>query len=373
MTPKLLEMMSGTRRDALAMVVRAGLRGVEPFYTAATVVRNLLYDRKLLATHALSRPVISIGNITSGGTGKTPVVRWLAGALQERGWQVAILSRGYKARPGEAGDEQIMLTHMLETPGTPFPIIAAHPNRVMLGRSIIQQNPHVQAIVLDDGFQHRRLRRDLDVVLIDASSPFGFEHVLPRGLLREPLSSLARADALLITHALHHDDAGRERLKNRLRHYNSRAPIFESIHEPVGLRSAAVRSSDAPDSPLDYLDGCRIFAFSGIGNPARFEQALRDAGALLCGVRRFPDHYDYSASDLEGLQTAAVETGARAMITTEKDWVKLQPLAKTSDSELPILRLDVSLRFLDDGEARLLELAIAAISAGMSAAARAQS
>src|SRR4051812_23350103 len=187
--------MNGTERGVAAMSLRALTSAIEPIYRGVVNARNARFDRGR-SVQRVDRPVISVGNITTGGTGKTPVVRWLADALRARGIQPAILMRGYKSAPGQTSDEQELLRSQL-----PSVVVHANPDRVAGAQEVLRDHPDVQAFILDDGFQHRRLHRDFDLVLIDATNPFGYDRLLPRGLLREPLAGLARAHAILITRA----------------------------------------------------------------------------------------------------------------------------------------------------------------------------
>src|SRR4051794_35567561 len=191
---------SGQQTGVGAALLRGVTRVLEPIYAAVVASRNRGYSAGIIASNRARRPVVSVGNITTGGTGKTPVVRWLADRLRERGMRPAVLLRGYKARPGERGDEQRLLDELLNPPGTASPVIVhANPDRLQGAKAVLRDHPDVDVFILDDGFQHRRLQRDFDLVLIDATTPFGYEHVLPRGLLREPLSGLSRASAFLLT------------------------------------------------------------------------------------------------------------------------------------------------------------------------------
>ena len=385
--------MSGAERGPAASALRAGLAVVEPFYAAAAAARNRSYDRRPDRARRLPRPVISVGNITAGGTGKTPVVRWLAERLRERGRHVAILSRGYKAAPGTFGDEQRMLDAMLNggagraAPGVrPGPRCACSPTPTATppARRPLRQHPETDVILLDDGFQHRRLARDLDLVLIRATEPFGFGHVLPRGLLREPLAGLRRAGAFVLTHADAVTAGEREWIEGELRRRHPGAPIYAAVHAPVALRAAPVGSAGndparagggnvGTEVPLDRLAPARVFAFCGIGNPGGFERELRGLCRQYAGHRWFPDHHAYSAADLREVRSAAARAGADVLVTTEKDWVKLAPLAdpalqgvgngRAAGSQLPLWRLDVAAQFLGDDGPRLLDQIATILSA----------
>src|SRR5205814_1694442 len=192
--------------------------------------RNSSYSRGILRSARAARPVISVGNITTGGTGKTPVVRWLASRLRDQGKHVAILLRGYKSAGAAGSDERELLDRLLNASTSDNPVIVhANPDRVAGAAETLQKHPDVDVFVLDDGFQHRRLQRDFDLVLIDATNPFGFGHVLPRGLLREPLGGLGRASALLITRCdqVAHEALGQ--VEQKLKWFAPAAPVLHSI------------------------------------------------------------------------------------------------------------------------------------------------
>src|SRR4051794_2790213 len=194
--------MGGEDRSIRASLLRGATAAAEPFYAVVAAARNRAFDAGLRKIHRLPRATISIGNITTGGTGKTPVVRWLAQRLRESGRRVAVLSRGYKAEPGKLGDEQLMLDHALNSSVEQQRVhIVANPDRVAGASEALRLRPETDVFLLDDGFQHRRAGRDLDVVLVSATNPFGYGRVLPRGMLREPLSGLRRAGAFIVSHA----------------------------------------------------------------------------------------------------------------------------------------------------------------------------
>ena len=196
---RILEVMSGQARGVGATLTRTLLAAAEPAYAGVMTARNRLFDRGAKRIHRLPRPVISIGNLTTGGTGKTPAVQWLVRALQERGHRPGILTRGYRKEAGAASDEEELLRESLGVP------VVANADRVRGAATLLERTPAVTTFVLDDGFQHRRVAREADVVLIDATNPFGYDHVLPRGLLREPVVGLARAHLVILTRV---DQAG---------------------------------------------------------------------------------------------------------------------------------------------------------------------
>ena len=230
--------MSGSRRGLGAGALRLVLAGVEPVYAGAMVVRNRLYDAGISRSRDLRRPVISIGNLTAGGTGKTPMVRWLANRLRIQGHRVAVLSRGYKSAAGELGDEQIMLDRLLNGPGVEAIIMWANPDRMAAAEAALKSDSSVDVFVLDDGFQHRRVARQMDIVLLSAPEPFGFGHVLPRGLLREPVRGLRRAHAVVITHADEVAESDLLAIEKCVRQIHPTVPIHRAAHQPGGLRSA---------------------------------------------------------------------------------------------------------------------------------------
>ena len=271
--------------------------------------------------------VISVGNITLGGTGKTPLVALLVKILQEREKKVAVLSRGYKRKgkgikivsdgkkilsnPQQAGDEPYLLARNLNT----IPVIVGK-DRVQAGRlAAARFTPDI--FLLDDGFQYLRLKRDLDIAVIDAANPFGNGHLLPRGILREPLSSLKRAHLFCLTRV----DQARKlgELENRLNTLNPKAPIVECIHSPCFLR----KLPDGPQVGLERVSGRRVVAFSAVGNPEGFEQSLVKLGARLVGRMRFKDHHRYRVKDLEQIIRLAQNSQAQMVVTTGKDSINL--------------------------------------------------
>jgi tetraacyldisaccharide 4'-kinase len=342
---------SGRERGLGAAALRGAARVVEPFYAAATRLRNWTFDARLRRAHAAPRPVVCVGNLTTGGTGKTPVVRWLADALRRRGHRPAVLMRGYgsdRADDGES-DERRLIEILLSDPALPPVPVIANPDRLAGAARAIEIDAGVSLLILDDGFQHRRLRRDFDLVLIDATNPLGHGRLLPRGLLREPLSGLRRATAMLVTHA---DETSLEELskiERTLRDHNAFAPLYRCRHVHHGF----VDALGLTHSP--QLAGRRYFAFCGIGNPEAFAWQLESAGGTRAGSHWFADHHAYTESDLRELRASARTAGADVMITTEKDWVKLAKLPPAPDPDPPIRRAVLGIEFFDDDGGKLLE------------------
>lgn len=307
------DLVSGRRRGWLAAGLRLLLSGAESPYRSVVRVRNALYDVGLAKSHQVGVPVISVGNLTLGGTGKTPAVRWLAEWFRNRDVRVAILSRGYKAQPGVRNDEAEELAAQL--PGVPH---LQDPDRVRAARRAVQDA--CQLILLDDAFQHRRLHRDLNIALVDALDPYGSEHVFPRGTLREPLAGLSRADVVALSRADAVSEAVRDSIRQRLLRYAPRALWLELTHRPLKLLAATGQRL-----PLDSLHGCRVAAFCGIGNPAGFRHTLQACGVETTACREFPDHHAYTERDLAALSDwAASWPQITALLCTAKDLVKIK-------------------------------------------------
>ena len=288
-------LVSGDRRGPIASTARGVLRLASVPYGWAVRRRNARFDAGRNVT-SLGRPVVSVGNLTVGGTGKTPVVAWLCRRLLAQGLTPAVLSRGYKAAAGQLADEQQLLAGLV---GGNL-LMEADPSRRLAADRLLERRPDVDVFVLDDGFQHRRAARDVDLVLIDATRPFGHDHLLPRGLLREPIESLHRATAVLITRCELGDAASvRARLPQGL-------PVFESRFE---LDVAGVNGRPA-------------VAACGIGNPAAFERGLRNAGVEVTKLLAFGDHHAFTAKDAAQIVDATAVGGTA--VVTGKDWVKLR-------------------------------------------------
>jgi tetraacyldisaccharide 4'-kinase len=290
-------------------------------YALVTALRNFLYDRGILPSFPVPAKVVSVGNLTVGGTGKTPFVEALARFFSEQGHRVAVVSRGYGRRgkkiltvsdgksfledPALTGDEPLLLARHL--PGVPVLVGA---DRVATARKAVESFGST-LILLDDGFQHRRLKRDMDVVTLRRGDPFGNGLVLPAGPLRERRKGLERADVIVLTGV-----KGSGGLKSGIPFEKSNPDrIVEATYEPMGWR----RFSEERHLPRGFLRGKSVFAFSGIGNPASFEATLIGLGVKSAGHRSFPDHHRYTASDWSRIRRRAESLGAEAVVTTEKD------------------------------------------------------
>ncbi len=325
--------LSGSRSGVLPSFVRGGLSLASPFYHAGVTLRNLAYDRGWKQSHSVDRPVISVGNITTGGTGKTPLVAWLVNELHKSQRTPVILSRGYRSLSGGENDEKRLLDQLC--PGT---VHVQNPDRVAAARQICRETSG-DVIVLDDGFQHRRLVRDLDLVLIDALNPWGYGKLLPRGLLREPKSSLSRADVVIMTRADQINEETRDSLKTEISRW---ADLFiaECAFEPTSLVSFS-----GSEKTFAEVDSESVGAFCGIGNPAGFRRTLCRMGLPVTEnrFRIFPDHHDYSEQDIIELKQWAAERRIETLLTTRKDLVKI-PCDQVHG--IPLWAVEISTRFL---------------------------
>jgi tetraacyldisaccharide 4'-kinase len=308
----LFEVMSGRRRGVSATAMRAALSLAEPAYYLGIQWRNRRFDSGRRVPTRVDVPVVSVGNITTGGTGKTPVVEWVARRLRDWQRRVVIISRGYGAEAGAQNDEAIELEQSL--PDVPH---LQNPKRVEAATVAVEELA-CECIVLDDGFQHRQLGRDLDIVLLDALEPFGFQHLLPRGVLREPLHNLARADWVGLSRADLVDRARRKEIREQVARFAPQARWFELSHKPMHWENAAGECL-----PLSELLDRRLFAFCGIGNPDGFRQTLEHLDLDVRNLQVFPDHHSYCREDVEALVDRVESTSDAAFVCTRKDLVKL--------------------------------------------------
>jgi tetraacyldisaccharide 4'-kinase len=341
-----LGVIRGTDRSITATLARGIAGAIEPFYSAAMRLRNAAYDRGFQPAHDLGRPTISVGNITTGGTGKTPVVKWLADQLRQRGRRPAILLRGYAAARGQSGDEAQTLRDSLNLP------VQENPSRVRGAAAVLQQHPETDLFILDDGFQHRRARRDFNLVLISATQPFGHGHVLPRGLLREPLSGLKRADAFLLTRCSLVSNSELLAIDQRLGSLQPRVPIFHCDHHLAGVWMPTGEQLLPGEQLLavESLVGRKVFLAAAIGDPVSFKQQVDSLGCNIVGCRWFDDHHPFNAAEMDSLAGAATAVEAELILVTEKDWVKMKALVwKVA---VGVLKLEI--RFREGDAERLL-------------------
>ena len=347
------DLVSGRRRGATAAIGRMLLAAGEWPYAAAVAARNWRYDHGLAAISVAGAPVISVGNLTVGGTGKTPVVAMLARWFATQQVKVVVLSRGYRAANGETNDEAAELARLV-----PNTIHLQQPDRVAAADVAVRQHG-AQLLLLDDGFQHRRLARQLDVVLIDSTQPFGFRRLLPRGALREPLRSLRRAQVVIVTRRDLVDDAAYADIQRTIRRHAPQAVLVESVQQPSRLLMA-----DGSELAVESLRGKRVAAFCGIGNPAAFRITLERLGAKVVAWREYPDHFRFGPGDVAGLSPwLAATNDAQLVVCTLKDLVKI-PVATINDRPLAALAIETKLTAgASQFEAMLAKLALQATHA----------
>ena len=326
------ELVSRRRRGVLAGALRFGLWLAEGPYALAVAWRNRRYDTRSALTHRVAVPVVSVGNLTLGGTGKTPLVEWIARWFREHDVRVTIISRGYGAEAGGKNDEALELERRL--PDVPH---LQNPDRVAAAELAVEEFD-CQLIVLDDAFQHRRIGRDLDIVLLDALEPFGFEHVFPRGTLREPVAGIGRAAAVVLSRADMLGQSDRDEIRDRVRRHAPVALWAEVTHAPRRLVNSSGRRE-----PLESLLGKPVAAFCGIGNPAGFRHTLETCGWQVAGFREFADHHRYDRADVQSLAEWAAGLDVAAIVCTGKDLVKL---GMDSLGRHPLWAVDIGLKFL---------------------------
>jgi tetraacyldisaccharide 4'-kinase len=361
-----IDVIYGRRAGVGPAIYGAFLQSLSWLFSGIAQARLWLYRHRILHDQPLGCLVVVVGNLTVGGTGKTPVVEKFARALRDRGRKVAILSRGYKSKAPplwkkwwywlthtdeppprivsdgervllgslEAGDEPYMLARNL--PGV---IVLVDKNRVKAGEYAIKKFG-CDTLVLDDGFQYLPLKGRLNLLLVDKTNPFGNGHLLPRGILREPIKHLKRASYVFLTKSNGTRDP---ELEGLIQEHNPGVDVIECAHRPQYLhRFGATPEAPGAREPLTFLKGRRVFAFSGIATPESFEKFLRDLGALLVGRERFLDHYRFENEDLAELFAMAQRERAECLVTTEKDAVRI---AENLTCPLPLyyLRLEIEI------------------------------
>ncbi|MGD9127355.1 MAG: tetraacyldisaccharide 4'-kinase [Planctomycetia bacterium] len=337
------KIVSGREKGLRACAWRGLFRIVETPYTWAVCYRNRKYDRGKSPIHSVEVPVVSVGNLSVGGTGKTPMVHWIAKQLRERGLRVAVISRGYGAEGDGSNDEAMELEQRL--PDVPH---LENPNRVTAARCAIDEL-EMQVLLLDDAFQHRRIGRDLDIVLLDSLEPFGFDHVFPRGTLREPLAGLRRADVAVLSRADMISPEQREAIRQRVLSIAPEIDWAEVTHAPESLLNASSETQS-----IGSLEGKKIAAFCGLGNPAGFLGTLDTCGLNPVAFREFPDHHRYSKTDVEQLIDWAAGLSVDAILCTHKDLVKL---GIDRLGQVPLWALTIGIRFLAGEEMLAARLA----------------
>ena len=332
---------------------------ISRLYKIIVEARNSLYEKGIFKSFSLDVPVISIGNITVGGTGKTPLIAFAAEILAGDGEKVCVVSRGYgRENPKNrvlVSDSKNILADAKESGDEPFElarkllgkaIVIADANRVSAG-SWARKEFGITVFLLDDAFQHRKIKRNLDIVTIDATNPFGNKKMLPSGILREPLKNLKRADAVIITRANLCVDISDVKLQ--ITQYNSGCPIFVTENKVSGLINlekfpAQKQSSEEKQKTNDKAQKTKSLAFCALGNPSNFFEQLRQEKFNLIETQIFPDHHFYTRKDIEKINKTARECGAEILLTTAKDAVKLKDL----QFEIPCFVVESEMVFKDE-------------------------
>ncbi|HJO94210.1 MAG TPA: tetraacyldisaccharide 4'-kinase [Victivallales bacterium] len=359
-----VDVMDERNYSHFGMFMRGLFFAVSRVYRNIVQLRHWLYDKGIYRRTPLGCLVVSVGNLTCGGTGKTPVVEVFARTLSKNGRKVAILSRGYKSKDrtfvekikafnkskrnevpprivsdGEnlllnsstAGDEPYMLASNLENV-----IVLVDKDRVKSGKFAIHEY-EVDILILDDGFQYLDLKPHINIVLVDSTNPFHNHHVLPRGLLREPIKNIRRADYVFLTKS----NGGNHirHIKRFIEHHNRNAEIIECCHKPKYLEKVFKRGER---KPLESLKGKKIAALSGIAVPESFEKFLRDYGAIIVYSKSFADHHNYNQQEIIDFMNSAKRHDAEMILTTEKDAVRM-PLLNRRDVPFYFLRVEIDI------------------------------
>ena len=315
-------------------LLRYLLRVTSVIYRMAMWLRNFCYDRGWLKSYRMEVPVISIGNITTGGTGKTPLVIWICELLRQRTVRCAILTRGYKTDNEKFSDEPAILARACRQAK-----VIVDADRVSAAAKAISEFD-AGILVMDDGFQHRRLRRDLDIIAIDATCPFGYGRALPAGLLRESKNAIRRAHAVVITR---YDQATRDDIGKLEETIDRIAPgitIAKAVHKHPNACLAKEKILT-----LEELREKRIFAFCGVGNPNAFLNRLNEFGLDVLGSKVYNDHHNYTLQDVEDIYKEARELEADLILSTQKDWVKTTLLSQ-KNNDILFAYLAVELEFI---------------------------
>lgn len=357
-----LEVIMEQRRGKRAALARVILFLLSKVFHLAIKIRRFLYDVRLLRDYTIGVQVIAIGNLTVGGTGKTPVVEKFARELQAQGRTVAILSRGYRSKPPPllnrlvnklllredrtpprivsdgksllldsetAGDEPYMLASNLRDV-----VVLVDKDRVKAGRYAIEKFG-CDTLLLDDGFQYWKLAgRRRDILLVDSQQPFGNEHLLPRGILREPPSHLARANTIFLTKS----NGQTNKLRARIARFNPHAGIIECIHHPLYFEDVFTGERKG----LEWIAGLKVASFSGIAQPESFEQSLLNQGAELVYTKRFADHHRFTQQEVLNVLNRSKKRQAAAIVTTQKDAVRF-PKIDRRDLPLYFMRVEIKI------------------------------
>ena len=364
-----IEVIRNRRRDPFDILMRGALFFASRIYRRAIQFRIWLYDNRIIRNRAIGCLVVSIGNLSCGGTGKTPVVEVFAKTLSQKGRKVAVLSRGYRSRDRSllaklrqkfsskkrevpprivsdgkkllldsvsAGDEPFMLASNLKNV-----VVLVDKDRVKSGLYAIEEF-QTDTLILDDGFQYLNLKAHINILLVDSTAPFDNHHVLPLGLLREPVKNIRRADYIFLTKS---DGSPKlKHLKAFLGRHNRRAEIIECCHKPIHLEDVYERGRRFP---LELLRGKRIASVSGIACPSSFDEFLTRLGGTITVRRHFADHHRFRQQEMIDFINSARDKGAEMILTTEKDAVRMPRLDRR---DIPVLFLRVEIDILSGKE-----------------------
>jgi tetraacyldisaccharide 4'-kinase len=342
------KLISGQSRGSCPAIARGVLKIISSGYAAVIGLRNFLYSKGILKIHRVNAAVISVGNITTGGTGKTPLVIWLCNYIGQN-YKCAILTRGYKTRQKAKGkrqnyeDEPAVLAQ-----NCPQAKVIVNPDRAAGAMQAVNAYG-ANVLIMDDGFQHRRLARDIDIVVVDAMEPFGYGKMLPAGLLREPVDSLKRANAIVITRCNQAAKSKLARLEEELQMVNPHITIARSIHKAV-----FAQYFDGRKTAVEELEGKKIFAFCGIGNPQGFLDTIKELKADVIGSIIYDDHHCYTEEDVAEISGQAERSKADLILTTEKDRTKIDAMISGDEGGV-FAYLAIKLEFIS-GEKELRRL-----------------
>lgn len=335
---KIESTMTGTG-SASPVLIESILHETSKLYGAGVALRSILFDKGLSKTLSLPCPVISVGNITVGGTGKTPMTLFLAKQMKEDGIDPVILSRGYGGKASEKGgivsDGKVVFMEPYQSGDEPFLMASLLKDvPVCVGKKRFEMGLDAyhryspDFFILDDGFQHRQLKRDLNILLLDSEKPFGNGFLIPRGTLREPVSSLERADVFVLTRSKNRNLSLKGFLESlesfKLSAKVMKTPVFVCDHIPVVRGVVRAGTTNIQKYDLEEMNSHGVVAFSGIAKNDDFRRGLTEKGFIVKSFFDYPDHYSYSDNDLNTIVSEAISTGSKFMATTEKDFVRFQ-------------------------------------------------
>ena len=352
-------LMKNPSPDLKGRLMLSLLDKLEKLYLSQVVKRREAEEK---AAEDCGIPVISVGNVTAGGTGKTPCIIKMADMLEKEGFHPAIISRGYRSglekEGGLVSDGAHILVSQAMAGDEPYMMALKLPHvPVLVGKDRLRsvekaKKLKADILLMDDGFQYWKLKRDRDLVLLDCTNPFGYEHALPRGLLREPLDALQRASLFILTKSDQVNEEQVEEIRNRLEKLAPGIPVICACHRPSRAVVFTKWMERNHEGPLSQVKGKRAYLVSGIGNPAAFARTAGEAGLFLTGEMAYDDHHHYSDEDLRNVISEALKYGADMIVTTEKDAVKMMNLKEIKRAAVPLYVLEIEMAF-PEGEAAL--------------------